>query len=160
DVEEELASPDAASELAPREVAQPTAWSAFAPLHSASREVVGRVVDGKGAPVAGASVFVGARGHTEDALIATVSDAEGYFVLSDVDPEAWISADGDGWMPSGWASVRAIAVRRDTRVELSLRVARATTQFAGFVRDPVGRPIHGARVFILAESLVPWFQQG
>ena len=160
EIEEELAMPDAAPGTDASGVAQRSALDALPPVRAGALEVAGRVVDGKGAPVAGTPIFVGTRGHTADATIAATSDADGCFLLSDVDPEAWISADGDGWIPSGWASVRASASPSDARVELSLRVAKATTRFVGFVHDPNGRPIHGARFFHLEEALAAWFHQG
>lgn len=113
--------------------------------------VRGRVVDGNGAPVAGAAISISASPLEAGVDIAS-SDAEGRFELRDVATARSLGARKSPFAPARKVDLRG-APNETLAVELVL--SRTGGSVAGIVRDAAGAPVANARVTIGNEELRP-----
>lgn len=119
-------------------------------------DVLGRVVDARGAPVAGAEVWLsettdvervgrrhGAAQPIERGAVVATTDDRGRFLLSSVRVDQHLGARKAGHAPS--VLVRPHGAPGD-ECELELVLPGAEGRLRGRVLDPAGRPVTGARV--------------
>ena len=114
--------------------------------------VAGRVLDGAGAPVAGALVRVSERYRTDLGHTVASTDADGRFEVACIGPDHYLSAEKAGFAPSGQRIVRGAAGERQ---ELVLVLDRAGAGVRGRVLDRDGAPVPDALV-LLGEERPPY----
>lgn len=118
----------------------------------AGLDVLGRVLDPDGAPVAGAVIWLQTASNAWDggrALGATGGD--GTFSLADVAPNCSLGAFATGFAPSALVDLEVVDQRAPpARVEL--RVLRGGGDLIGRVTDRDGKPIKSAQVAVGDQS--------
>lgn len=111
--------------------------------------VDGRVVDGRGELLAGASIWLSERYHTDLGHIVAQSDSRGEFTLRSVGPDHWLGARKRGFAPSSLRGVRRAA---GDRVQLEITLEQSGSTLRGEVRGVDGNALAGALV-LLGEEL-------
>ncbi|MGK0482129.1 MAG: RNA polymerase sigma factor (sigma-70 family) [Planctomycetota bacterium] len=109
-------------------------------------EVLGRVVDDRGAPIPAADVWLstGARSYARARLV-TASDDAGRFRLRSVEPMRFVSANAPGLRS---AAVQPLDANAGETLEVELVLNGMGATLSGSVVDAEGRPVAGARVLI------------
>jgi len=108
-------------------------------------DVRGRVVDGDGRALAGASIWLSERYSINLGRVLATSDEEGGFRLRHVGPDQVIGARKRGFAPSGLRSVRGGA---GDELAVELVLDEAGVAVTGRVLDEAGAPIAGAFVLL------------
>lgn len=107
-------------------------------------DVAGRVVDGRGTGIAGATVLLTKAGSLHEGFPATTTDASGEFALRRLPPGRFLAAAAPGCRTSRLAEVPAEPLPNGRTLDLHLDLAGITTTFV--VVDEQGLPVPGARV--------------
>lgn len=116
-------------------------------------DVAGRVVDGRGEPVAEAGIWVG---ETEtDGDWESLTNSAGEFHLRHVHPWGKVSARAPGFQPSDLEFLRWKGAQFQDQIALELRLVQPGGIMRGMVLDPEGKPVEGARVKIGGEYTEP-----
>lgn len=114
--------------------------------------VHGKVVERAGAPVADADVFV-VRGDLRDgAHWLARSDAEGQFVVDDVEPGSVLMARAAGWQPSNVVRGSTVPPARGGTAEMTLVLGDRATLLRGRVLGPDGQPSPGAELVFAVDE--------
>jgi len=112
-------------------------------------DVVGRVVDDRGNPIASAGIWLG---ETEtDGYVESRTNTSGEFHLRHVGPWAKVAARAQGFQPSELEFLRSRGALLQERIALEFRLAGPEGRVRGLVLDPEGNPVPNARVKIGGE---------
>ena len=118
------------------------------------RDVSGVVVDNRGAPVAGAEIWVSSPGTPNQGRVQTQTNDEGWFELTDLDPSAWLTARRAPESASARFLVESLPVTAEGNAsQVTLAVERMPASIHGRVVDPDGMPIPGAKVAAFVTQL-------
>lgn len=114
--------------------------------------VHGRVVEREGAPVADADVFV-VRGDLRDgAHWLARSDADGRFVVDDVETGSVLMARAAGWQPSNVVRGSTVPPARGDKAEMTLVLGDRAALVRGRVLGPDGQPSPGAELVFAVDE--------
>lgn len=111
-------------------------------------DVEGIVVDGHGAPVEDAGIFLSALNSVLAGRIVARSDAEGRFRVRSVDRDCGVGARKNGRAPSELTMLRDPMLAAGTRVDLRIELPDAGGSVHGRVYDPRGDPVAGAQILV------------
>jgi hypothetical protein len=106
----------------------------------------GRVVDGEGRAVGGATIWLSAYGNRGDGTEVAICAPDGRFRLRDVEEWHWVAARAAGHAPSGAHEIHG---NPGETKELTLVLPARGGRLAGSVRSPDGAPVHAAQVLLL-----------
>lgn len=115
-------------------------------------DVDGRVVDVRGDPLAGASVWLSESVDWRSGHVVATSGADGRFRLRDVREDCFVAAKARGHALSYLQRVRGAV---GARVELTIVLDREGTELRGRVVDPDGAPVENALVLVGNEDPRP-----
>lgn len=118
------------------------------------KDVRGMVVDSRGQPIAGATIWV-TTGLTRDSgFPITESGADGTFLARQLTNRCFVGARKDGFAPSGPEHVQYWGERQDGPgpLEINLVMPSGDARVQGIVLDDAGQPVAGARIRVGAQD--------